>query len=101
MLVRLRADPKRVRIGVRKVVGGWRVSVYDIEGKNGSVVYGSDDPCMALEKALSWASIPGLDPGSYDHPQSLSSRPPGSTCAPCRRCAALSTSDSCPPGATP
>jgi hypothetical protein len=72
MLVRFRANPRRVRIGVRRDGEGWYVRIY---GGALVVTRWAKSPGKALVLALRAAEgvdMPGIDLGmqwAYDHPQ--------------------------------
>lgn len=82
MLARFRADPRRVRIGVRRSNGGWvgggdRAWDVTITSRGSGMVVTRRDrsPLKALVKALRCAEesgMPGIDLGmqwAYNHPQ--------------------------------
>lgn len=71
-LVRLRANPNTVRVGIRYVSGSWLASV--TSGSIRALAY-ADNPEQAVERALEYAArigLAGVDLGmqwSYEHPQ--------------------------------
>ena len=70
-LARFRADPKRVRVSVRRWQGEWIVFVVAREG-TANVSRTGNTPRKALARALRAAEwIPGVDLGmgwAYEHP---------------------------------
>lgn len=82
-LVRLLADPSRVRVSIRKVEDGRYSATVKALDQTSAVVASNlrEDPREAVMEALAFAEkaeIPGLDLGlqwAYPHPHSQSDRP--------------------------
>lgn len=75
MLARFRADPRKIRIGLRFHGVVWVVSISVRGESRDRVVRVSESARKALVRALTAAAeleVPGIDVGmqwSYDHPQ--------------------------------
>lgn len=77
-LVRLRANPKKIRVALRRSTsthGYWAATVSSREKEGVLFCAHHRDPMMAVERALSRASkanLDGIDNGcswTYEHPQ--------------------------------
>lgn len=64
-LVRLRADPKRIRVSIRRQRDGvWRVSVSPRTLSEYNIVAYDSNPATAAERALNYAArLDGIDLG--------------------------------------
>lgn len=73
-LVRLRADPRKIRVSIRKSTNGWFVQIRPVGSFYGLSLKRST-PERAIEDALLWAqdlSFAGIDrycEWTYSHPQ--------------------------------
>jgi uncharacterized protein YhdP len=71
--VRLQANPKDVRVSIRRLDSGWRVTVAS-RTSDAVVTYSHSDPTIAIDEALLRAEdqgMDGIDRGlewAYDYP---------------------------------
>jgi hypothetical protein len=72
-LARFRADPSRIRVSIRPLVGGWKVTIASRDGHQTCSDIDADLE-RALDRALAFAEhleFPGIDrhmSWSYQHP---------------------------------